>query len=217
MKTSALKKHELPPALPGFSAIARVWDEKNQRVAAKIQSGEFYVSKQGELINTVLGSCISVCIRDVKNSIGGMNHFMLPMDSNQAESKKLLSASARYGNWAMEFLINEILKAGGRKEYFEIKVFGGGQVLADMEFMDIGQRNINFVLSYLRDEKLTIKSQDVGGVYPRKLQYFTDTGVVRLKKIVNHANESSLQSTERTYARSLKNQSSNAGDITLFD
>lgn len=217
MKTSALKKHELPLALPGFSAIARVWDEKNQRVAAKIQSGEFYVSKQGELINTVLGSCISVCIRDVKNSIGGMNHFMLPMDSNQAESKKLLSASARYGNWAMEFLINEILKAGGRKEYFEIKVFGGGQVLADMEFMDIGQRNINFVLSYLRDEKLTIKSQDVGGVYPRKLQYFTDTGVVRLKKIVNHANESSLQSTERTYARSLKNQSSNAGDITLFD
>lgn len=217
MKTGALKSHSLPPALPGFSAIARGWDEKNQRCAAKIQSGEFYVSSQGELINTVLGSCISVCIRDVKNAIGGMNHFMLPMDNNQNDSRNLLTASARYGNWAMEFLINEILKAGGKKEYFEVKVFGGGQVLADMEFMDIGQRNINFVLSYLKNEKLTIKAQDVGDVYPRKIQYFTDTGVVRLKRIVNLSKDSSLQSRERTYAKSLRNQSNSVGDITLFD
>ncbi len=217
MKTSVIKSQTLPPALPGFSAITRVWDEKNQKYAAKIQSGEFYVSSQGELINTVLGSCISVCIRDVKNAIGGMNHFMLPMDNSQNDSKNLLAASARYGNWAMEFLINEILKAGGKKEYFEVKVFGGGQVLADMEFMDIGQRNIHFVLSFLRNEKLTIKAQDVGGIYPRKIQYFTDTGIVRLKKIVNIARDSSLQSRERSYAKSLRNQSNATGDITLFD
>ncbi len=208
---------DLPQALPGFSSIARSWDESNKKFSAKIQSGEFYVSNKGELISTVLGSCISVCIRDVKNNIAGMNHFMLPLDEKNLNTKNVIGASARYGNWAMEFLINEIFKAGGKKEYFEIKVFGGGQVLSDMEFMDIGQRNINFVFSYLKNEGMEVKTYDVGGIYPRKIQYFTDSGVVKLKKIINMSNKDSLQTNEKSYARKLRSQPVLTGDITLFD
>ena len=208
---------DLPQALPGFSSIARSWDESNKKFSAKIQSGEFYVSNKGELISTVLGSCISVCIRDVKNNIAGMNHFMLPLDEKNLNTKNVIGASARYGNWAMEILINEILKAGGKKEYFEIKVSGGGQVLADMEFMDIGQRNINFVFSYLKNEGMEVKTYDVGGIYPRKIQYFTDSGVVKLKKIINMSNKDSLQTNEKSYARKLRSQPVLTGDITLFD
>lgn len=107
---------DLPPALPGFEHVNRYWDVRMSLPAAKILPGEFYVSRTGEMIVTVLGSCVSACIRDRQLGIGGMNHFMLPHKGAHSTEVwgSAVSSASRYGNWAMEFLINEILKLGGR-------------------------------------------------------------------------------------------------------
>lgn len=212
MSLNNIHKPTIPAALPGFNAVHRYWDPVHKKVAAKLQPGEVYVSVEGELITTVLGSCISVCMFDAKNGIAGMNHFMLPRGDKEID---LNGNSTRYGNWAMEFLINEMTKLGGAKNAFEVKVFGGGQVLSEMEFMDIGQRNIDFVLSYLVQEGIQIKSHDVGGIYPRKLIFFGDSGRVRVKKLKETRNRT-IQGREMSYAQSISS-TPKQGDITLFD
>lgn len=122
-----------PPLLPGFENINRYWDAKHNIYAAKLLPGDFYVSLHGELITTVLGSCVSACIRDPKSGVGGMNHFMLPDNQNQVSAKTWentpVSDQTRYGNIAMERLINIVIASGGRKSDMEVKLFGGGKVL----------------------------------------------------------------------------------------
>jgi chemotaxis protein CheD len=204
-----------PEALPGFSHINRYWDKRQSVYAAKILPGEFYVSKTGEMIVTVLGSCVSACIRDKKLGIGGMNHFMLPVQKeNMVEGVSTLSMEARYGNWAMEYLINEILKNGGNKNNLEVKIFGGGRVLQNMNMIDVGGRNIEFVRQYLLDEGLQIIAQDVGDVFPRKVLYFPDTGSVKIRKLRSLANNT-VEARERRYAEQLV-EKPKGGDIELF-
>ena len=215
-KSVAPDKNSFPRTLPGYEQINRFWDPLTKRINAKILPGEVYVSTEGELISTVLGSCIAVCIRDQLAGVGGMNHFMLPRLKGAVEGVSATGGdAARYGNWAMEFLINEILKNGGRRERLEIKVFGGGQVLSEMEFMDVGQANIDFVFSYLMQENFSVKTHDVGGVYPRKVQYFSESGVVRVKRFRKN-NNNTVSFREKDYAAKL-NVAPKAGDITLFD
>ena len=116
--------------LPGFEHIRRFWDPAQEVVTVKILPGEYYVSRQEEMISTVLGSCVSACVRDTRLRIGGMNHFMLPEPAGERDSwSSAVGRAARYGNDAMEQLINAILKAGGRRDDFEVKIFGlGGQI-----------------------------------------------------------------------------------------
>lgn len=206
---------ELPKCIIGFEHINRYWDKVHDCFAAKILPGEFYVSAQGEMIGTVLGSCISACIRDPKVGVGGMNHFMLPSTKETLNSKiRLDSSEARYGNFAMEVMINEILKAGGKRRNLEVKLFGGGKVLSSMEKIDIGGKNIEFVREYLHDENLNIKSEDLGDIYPRKVFYFPDTGRVKMKKIrVIH--NATIQSREDEYRKTLSVKEKSS-DIELF-
>jgi chemotaxis protein CheD len=205
----------LPATLTGFEAINRYWDEKNDIFAAKILPGEFYVSVSGELITTVLGSCVSACIRDRKTGIGGMNHFMLPTDIKRKTSSwndTPVNMQTRYGNIAMERLINVILASGGKRSNLEIKLFGGGKVL--QIDTDIGGKNIEFVKQYLITEGLKIAVEDVGGVYPRKVLYFPKTGRVRVKKLANLHNET-LKKREQNYIKTL-GTSPIEGKIDLF-
>src|SRR5919109_1426996 len=127
------------PALPQFAHITRYWDSEHTTFAARLMPGEYYVTRHREMIATVLGSCVSACIRDSRLGYGGMNHFMLPLDGSPGPSVwgAAASAATRYGNVAMERLINDILKLGGRREDLEIKLVGGGRVLAHMS-TDIG-------------------------------------------------------------------------------
>lgn len=184
--------------------------------AAKILPGEFYVSEHGEMIVTVLGSCISACIRDKIHGIGGMNHFMLPVQSLSSNNwgADASSVETRYGNWAMEYLINEILKRGGSKRNMEVKIFGGGKVLDNVS--DVGARNIAFVKDFLEMEGLTIKAEDVGGIFPRKVLYFPDTGAVKVRKMKTTRNDTVLQ-RERKYRDSLREEKPSHGDVELFD
>jgi len=178
------QKETWPEVLPGFSHILRFWDRAHEICSAKILPGEYYVTSSEESITTVLGSCVSACVRDPRTGVGGMNHFMLPGESrdqsSQAKSNSVLAT--RYGIAAMESMINDILKLGARKDQLELKLFGGGKVLA-MEINRIGDRNIEFVREFVKTEGLDAVSEDLGGTYPRKVIYFPRTGKVLMKKL----------------------------------
>ncbi|WP_404360334.1 chemoreceptor glutamine deamidase CheD [Methylotuvimicrobium sp. KM1] len=204
-----------PPALPGFTSINRYWDRENNIIAAKLLPGEYYVTNENEMITTVLGSCISACIRDSVLGIGGMNHFMLPETSTeQAKSAgySLLGSATRYGNYAMEHLINTILASGGKRKNLEVKVFGGGKIIPSLS--DVGLRNIGFVLDYIDTEALNLLAQDLGDIYPRKVNFYPKTGKVRMKKIKNLHNDT-IALRENNYRSQIKNAAVE-GEIELF-
>jgi len=205
----------MPRCLNGLEHISRFWDKRHEIFSAKILPGEYYVSMHGELISTVLGSCISACIRDVKMGIGGMNHFMLPMGCEDEHAGKIhLTSATRYGNFAMEMLINEILKAGGNKRNLEVKLFGGGRVLSNMTKLDIGNKNIKFAHEYLSEEDLEIVSEDTGDIFPRKVLYYADTGRVRVKRLKNIHNDT-IKQREDNYRKSIDEKPVQS-DIELF-
>jgi len=205
----------MQPELQGFSDINRYWDKTNDRYAAKILPGEYYVTVHDEVIVTVLGSCVSACVRDTVFGIGGMNHFMLPINKGDDPSSfGGAGISARFGNFAMEQMINDILKNGGRRENLEIKVFGGGRVLKNMSTLDIGQKNIDFILQYIKDESLKLAAQDLGDVYPRKVVYFPVSGRVRVKKLRSIHNNTIIE-RENNYSKTIENEPA-SGEIDLF-
>lgn len=188
----------------------RYYDRNFQRNAAKILPGEYFVSESGMLLVTVLGSCVAACIRDSDSGVGGMNHFMLPDDGG----RETVGTSARYGTYAMEVLINHLLKLGARRNRLEAKVFGGGAVLSSLASSNVGARNAEFVLDYLKTEKIPVVAKDLLDSYPRKVYYFPDTGRVLVKKLHRVHNET-LFSRESDY----KNRLSGAkveGDVELF-
>jgi chemotaxis protein CheD len=180
--------------------------------AAKILPGEYYFTHKDMLIVTVLGSCVSACIRDRVTGLGGMNHFMLP--DGGADANSPVSASARYGTYAMEILINSLLKSGARRDNLEAKVFGGGAVLKGFTAMNVGERNAAFVQSFLRNERIRVVAEDLNDVYPRKVYFFPRTGKVLVKKLMQSHNDT-LAKREIEYASRLKVQPV-AGEIELF-
>lgn len=201
-------------ALPGFESINRYWDRQHGMIAAKILPGEYYVTDKDEIITTVLGSCVSACVRDRVFGIGGMNHFMLPASQGGmwGGSSDVASTANRYGNFAMEHMINDILKHGGHRRNLEVKIFGGGQIIKAMT--DIGQRNVDFVMDYVATERLDLMGQDVGGPHPRKILYFPASGRVRLKKLKHMHNDTIVQ-REKQYQHELEEKPLEGG-IELF-
>jgi chemotaxis protein CheD len=185
--------------LPGYEHVKRYWDPTRNQYAAKILPGEYYVTTENEMITTVLGSCISACVRDPVFGVGGMNHFMLPESGNSRAADSwndsLVSASARYGNVAMEHLITDIQKFGGVRENLEVKITGGGKVLAMMT--DVGKRNIQFVREYIRVEGLRLMAEDVGDIYPRKVVYIPRSGRVQVKKLRSVHNDTVFRREEQ--------------------
>ncbi|MDO9281851.1 MAG: chemoreceptor glutamine deamidase CheD [Methylotenera sp.] len=181
--------------------------------AAKISPGEYYYTDKDMLIVTVLGSCVSACIRDSITGIGGMNHFMLP-DSATADKDSPVSESMRYGTYAMEVLINQLLRNGARRENLEAKIFGGGNVLKSFTTTNVGDRNAVFVRKFLKDERIRVTGEDLLDIYPRKVYYFPKTGRVLVKKLKQMHNDT-LVKREEAYASKLKS-SDVGGEIDLF-
>ncbi|HXZ58771.1 MAG TPA: chemoreceptor glutamine deamidase CheD [Steroidobacteraceae bacterium] len=205
-----------PPAIPGFQDIHRFWDPATARWTAKVLPGEFYVTRHDEAIATVLGSCISACISDRRLGVGGLNHFMLPEDSSSGASDRwrnpATGLATRYGSHAMECLINELFKLGARREHFEIKLFGGGRILASMT--DVGARNAAFVREYLKSEGLKVTAEDLGDIYPRRIIYFPESGKVRVRRL-QPLEATSIAERERRYQSDLARHSG-GGEVELF-
>lgn len=180
--------------------------------AAKLLPGEYYVTGRDMVLVTVLGSCVSACIRDKLSGIGGMNHFMLP-DANPDKDNPA-SASARYGAFAMEILINSLISMGAHRTLLEAKIFGGGNVLPGMTQLNIGQRNADFAARFLGEEKIRVVARDLIDVYPRKVYYFPKTGKVLVKKLRNVHNETIYEREIEYRARIVKEEV--AGEVELF-
>jgi chemotaxis protein CheD len=200
----------MSPTLEEQFATNLYYDRTFDRDAAKILPGEFYFTFKDMVIVTVLGSCVAACIRDRVSGIGGMNHFMLP----DSDSSGPASPSARYGNYAMEVLINELLKAGAARENLEAKVFGGGAVLQGFTAINVGERNAQFVRSYLRAENIRLVAEDLNDIHPRKVYFFPRTGKVLVKKLTR-LNNNTLANREQDYASQLQSNKIE-GAVDLF-
>ena len=200
------------PAIEEQLATNLYFDRSFECEAAKILPGEYYYTKKPMLIVTVLGSCVAACIRDRSSGIGGMNHFMLP--DGGGDPGNPASTSMRYGAYAMEMLINQILKAGGKRENLEAKVFGGGNVLQNFTHMNVGERNADFVRTFLRNENIRVLAEDLNDIYPRKVYFFPQTGRVLVKKL-KKLNNYTLVKREQDYASRLQ-VNEVGGDVDLF-
>lgn len=195
-----------------FHGGKRYFDAKENIHVVKIFSGDWYVSTEGnEMIATILGSCISACIRDPIAKVGGMNHFLLPGDEKTEIGHA--DAAARYGVFAMETLINAIMKAGGNKSRFEVKVFGGGNVLSNSA--RIGSKNAAFIREFLRKEGYRIVSEDLEGDLPRRLHYYPDTGKVMLRHL-RRREDFAVVEEEDKYKKSITVEPAATGDVELF-
>lgn len=217
MSTRASLAHAFGPGELGTSPAPQFFARNVYRDAehaidtAKLLPGEYYVATRAMMLTTVLGSCVAACIRDVRLGIGGMNHFMLP----DSDASGPMSSSARYGTYAMEILINHLLKLGARRENLEAKVFGGGNVLPGLTMANVGQRNADFVVDYLRTEQLRIVARDLVDVFPRKVNFFPATGRVLVKRLKS-ANTNELVGRESDYRKRIgRNQ--DASDVELFN
>ncbi len=189
------------------------FDREHNTEAAKILPGEYYATARNMVLVTVLGSCVCACIRDRVNGIGGMNHFMLPHSGQDRNNP--LGASARYGAYAMEILINQLLKMGAKRSNFEAKVFGGASVLRGFTVNNVGERNAEFVTQFLKTEKIPVVAQDMLDVNPRKVYYFPATGLVRVKNLKQVHNDTII-SREAEYNTRLQ-YAKLEGDVELFD
>jgi chemotaxis protein CheD len=212
MAAEGSKGKALPRALPGFESIRR-YRNASGISTARILPGEYYVTREDEVIDTVLGSCVAACIRNPRLGIGGMNHFMLPRpNSSGADAwEKVASRATRYGTASMEQLINSVLRAGGTRHDLEVKIFGGGRVLPKLT--DIGARNIAFVREFLQQEGLKIASEAAGDTCSRHIQYFPRSGRVRVRHL--SARTAELGANEQHYLDQLE-QTPVAGSIDLF-
>ncbi|GAB3488119.1 chemoreceptor glutamine deamidase CheD [Curvibacter fontanus] len=181
-------------------------DHHFQYDAVKVLPGEYFVSTEDVLIMTVLGSCIAACVWDGKARVGGMNHFMLPEGED---------GSGRYGSYAMELLLNEMIKMGARRETMQAKVFGGGAVMAGFTTMNVGERNTKFVLDYLATERIPVVSQDVLDIHPRKVCFFPVTGKALVKRLA-HAHPEALAVEERKGNAATVAKSTAGGSVDLF-
>ena len=172
----------------------------------KILPCEYFVYHEDILIMTTLGSCIAACLWDREAKVGGMNHFMLPEGD---------AGSGRYGSYAMELLINEMMKQGATRATMEAKVFGGGQVVDGMTSMNIGERNTAFITDYLKTERIPIVSKDVLGIHARKVCFLPASGKAMVKRLAA-TNSAALVAQDRAAVQQAVPQSTGGGSVDLF-
>jgi chemotaxis protein CheD len=202
---SRLERLKAQARKPGEASFF-FYDAHFKNDAVKILPGEYFVHEEDMLIMTTLGSCIAACLYDRNAKVGGMNHFMLPDGAGD---------SGRYGSYAMELLINEMMKRGASRMTMEAKVFGGGQVVSGMTSMNVGERNTNFVMDYLKTERIPVVSKDVLDVYPRKVCFLPGSGKAMVKRLAP-TNTDALLAQDRAAAQKAVPASTGGGSVDLF-
>ena len=206
-RVSRVDYHKAQPRKPGEASFFYA-DHHFQYDAVKVLPGEYFVANEEMVIMTVLGSCIAACIWDSRVRVGGMNHFMLPDGEG-------VDGFGRYGSYAMELLLNEMFKMGARRETMQAKVFGGGAVMAGFTTMNVGERNTQFVMSYLAEEHIPVVSKDVLDIHPRKVCFFPVTGKAMVKRLA-HSHPETLVVEERKGSAASLVRSTAGGSVDLF-
>jgi chemotaxis protein CheD len=187
------------------------FDARLNTEVAKIFPGQYFVTDRDIVLATVLGSCVAACIRDPAAGVGGMNHFLLPQTGGDANPA---SRSARYGTYAMEVLVNRLIRHGARKQSMEAKVFGGGSVMPDLRTSGVGESNARFIVEYLSKEGIPVAAQDLLDDCARKIYFFPATGRVLVKKLRQLHNDTVL-ARELDYSRQLM-VADLSGEVELF-
>lgn len=208
---SRLDQLRAQPRKPGEASFF-FFDAHFANDAVKILPGEYFVHHEDILIMTTLGSCIAACLWDRNARVGGMNHFMLPEGGSRPGAN---NDSGRYGSYAMELLINEMMKRGASRGSMEAKVFGGGQVISGMSSLNVGERNTEFVIDYLKTERIPILSKDVLDIYPRKVCFLPASGKAMVKRLAP-ANAEALVAQDRAAAQRAVPASTGGGSVDLF-
>lgn len=189
------------------------FDQQFQLAAIKLLPGDYVATQSPRLLVTVLGSCVSACLRDPVSGVCGMNHFMLP-DSGSSLGPD--SVSARFGVQAMELLIVAMQRLGARRERLQAKIFGGGSVLDGMKSVNVGDLNSAFVRQYLEVEKIRVLASDLQGIYARKVYFFTDSGKVMIRRL-NTERVSTVVVREKRYREVLQQGATQTGSVDLFE
>ena len=202
---SRLERLKGAPRKPGEASFF-FYDAHFKNDAVKILPGEYFVHDEDMLIMTTLGSCIAACLWDRNAKVGGMNHFMLPDGAGD---------SGRYGSYAMELLINEMMKRGANRMSMEAKIFGGGQVISGMNTMNVGERNTSFVMDYLKTERIPVVSKDVLDIYPRKVCFLPGSGKAMVKRLAP-AHPDALVQQDRVAAQKAVPAATGGGSVDLF-
>jgi chemotaxis protein CheD len=200
-----LERLKQAPRKPGEASFF-FYDAHFKNDAVKVLPGEYYVDTEDMLVMTTLGSCIAACLWDRNAKVGGMNHFMLPEGG---------SDSGRYGSYAMELLINEMMKRGASRQTLEAKVFGGGAVIGGMSTINVGERNTAFVMDYLKTERIPVVSKDVLDVYPRKVCFLPHSGKAMVKRLAP-SNAEALVQQDKIAAQKAVPQNTGGGSVDLF-
>ena len=203
--TPRLDRLKSTPRKPGEASFF-YWDAHFRNEAVKVLPGEYFVFDEDILITTTLGSCIAACLWDRERRIGGMNHFMLPEGSGD---------SGRYGSYAMELLINELMKRGATRMTLEAKVFGGGAVIGGMSSINVGERNTQFVIQYLQTERIPIVSRDVLEIYPRKVCFLPASGKAMVKRLAP-THTDAFVAQDRAAAQKALPVATGGGSVDLF-
>ena len=206
---SRLAQLKAQPRRPGEASFF-FYDAHFGNDAVKVLPGEFFVHDEDILIMTTLGSCIAACLWDRERRVGGINHFLLPDAGGHGDTID----SGRYGAFAMDLLIGELVKRGATRTSMQAKVFGGGAVISGMNTINVGERNTAFVLDYLRTERITVVSKDVEGIHPRKVCFLPASGRAMVKRLAS-ANTAAMAAQESA-AASRPSLVASAGSIDLF-
>ena len=191
-----------------MQSAGRYFDPKFESYVITILPGEYHICQDSqEMLMTILGSCVAACIRDGRIGIGGMNHFLLAEPSS-----KVSSPSNRYGSFAMEELINALLKKGAKREHLEAKIFGGARVIESST--TVGEDNAAFVKHYLMQEKIPIIGEDLGGNRPRRIHYWPSTG--RVARHLLQPTEVRLVVTQEDRYQKTLGEKSRGNGVELF-
>lgn len=212
---SSLSVSRAASSLQGSTLVSDdvYFDKKFDCKGLRVRPGEYKVLKDKDMmLVTILGSCVAACIRDPLMGIGGMNHFLLPESSGNSFGG-VADEGTRYGNHAMELLINDLLKLGCKKDRFEVKVFGGAHV-GNMN-VSVGKDNADFILEYIKREALNLVSHDLGGNRARKIHFFPETGRVA-RFLFQATSQSKVTQREEQLKKTIQKPPSSS-DVELFD
>ena len=191
-----------PPPVPGFEAMHRLWDPRHHRWTEKIVPGELFATSHDESISTILGTSLAICIRDPVLRIGGMNHFILPLQADEEGGSQTCDAAEaiRYGRSVMEQLFSAVLRLGADPDRLKAKMYGGRRNIAPGNEASSG--TITFARRFLRDQGVPVVAEKLGDGYPRRLTYFPNSGLALLDRLPNRL-VAALAKREMKYVRSL--------------
>lgn len=195
-------------------ASHKFFDNKFKAAGVKVLPGEYYASKDDIMISTLLGSCVAACVYDDVAKVGGMNHFLLPGEIGG--DADIMSSSGRYGVYAMELLINHLMKLGAKRERLKAKVFGGASVIKGMTLSNVGQRNVEFILTYLQQENIPVCASSVLDVSPRKVNFFPQTGKAFVRQLADIYQSEVVEQEKRYEGKAKEEASHSGGDIDFF-